>query len=107
MLPNIVGETYSGLVKPSANLHCEVCKDDRNWDVMILCDNCDSGWHTYCLLPPLDDVPEGDWLCPHCVDNGMTMEKLAQKQVLELRLLITLAINNAIQGTSNSQSQAS
>jgi hypothetical protein len=26
---------------------------------------------------------------------------------LELRLLITLAINNAIQGTSNSQSQAS
>jgi [histone H3]-trimethyl-L-lysine4 demethylase len=46
---------------------------------MILCDNCDSGWHTYCLLPPLDDVPEGDWLRPHCVDNGMTMEKLAQK----------------------------
>jgi hypothetical protein len=80
MLPNIVGETYSGLVKPSADLHCEVCKDDRNWDVMILCDNCDSGWHTYCLLPPLDDVPEGDWLCPHCVDNGMTMEKLAQKR---------------------------
>jgi hypothetical protein len=78
-LPNIVGETYSGLVKPSADLHCKVCKGDMNWGVMILCDNCNSGWHTYCLLPHLYDVPEGDWLHPHCVGNGMTMEKLAQK----------------------------
>jgi hypothetical protein len=80
MLPNIAGETYPGLFKPYVDLHREVCKDDTNWDVMILCDNCNSGWHTYCLLPPLDDVPKGDWLCPPCVDNGMTMDKLAQKR---------------------------
>jgi hypothetical protein len=34
---------------------------------MLLCDapGCDLGWHTQCLQPPLDKVPEGEWLCPH------------------------------------------
>ena len=46
---------------------------------MLLCDNCDTGWHIYCLTPPLEDVPEGDWLCPRCVDAGVTLEKVQRK----------------------------
>jgi len=33
---------------------------------MILCDNCDAGYHTSCLNPPMTLVPEGEWLCLTC-----------------------------------------
>ena len=33
---------------------------------MLLCDGCDAPWHTYCLSPPLEGVPDGDWFCPAC-----------------------------------------
>jgi hypothetical protein len=35
----------------------------------MLCDTCDAGWHTFCLDPPLDCVPDGDWLCPDCASK--------------------------------------
>lgn len=25
------------------------------------------GYHTFCLNPPLSQVPKGDWRCPACV----------------------------------------
>mmetsp|Transcript_19168 Transcript_19168/g.32220 ORF Transcript_19168/g.32220 Transcript_19168/m.32220 type:complete len:107 (+) Transcript_19168:46-366(+) len=34
---------------------------------MLLCDGCDHGWHTYCSIPPLVAVPEGEWFCGECV----------------------------------------
>ena len=35
---------------------------------MLLCDGpgCDVAFHLGCLSPPLDKVPEDDWLCPAC-----------------------------------------
>lgn len=33
---------------------------------MLLCDSCNRGHHTYCLKPPLDEVPTGQWFCPKC-----------------------------------------
>jgi transposase InsO family protein len=80
MLPNLLGETYAGLSKPQEDLPCQVCRDHRHGDLMLLCDNCDSGWHTFCLQPPLDSVPDGDWLCPDCEAHGMTLEKLQAKR---------------------------
>jgi hypothetical protein len=47
---------------------------------MLLCDNCDNGWHIYCLDPPLEAVPEGEWLCPDCVAAGMTLSQLHAKR---------------------------
>jgi transposase InsO family protein len=79
-LPNLLGDTYAGLTRPPEDLPCQVCKDHRHWDLMIMCDNCDTGWHTFCLLPALDSVPEGDWLCPDCTTHGMTLERLAEKR---------------------------
>jgi len=33
---------------------------------MLLCDGCDNGYHTYCTVPPIEVVPEGDWFCKDC-----------------------------------------
>ena len=32
-----------------------------------MCDDCDASYHTYCLYPPLLEIPKGDWRCPKCV----------------------------------------
>jgi site-specific DNA-cytosine methylase len=79
-LPNMLGDTYAGLVMPPEDMPCQVCRDHRHWDLMLMCDNCDSGWHTFCLSPPLDSVPEGKWICPDCESNGVTLEALAAKE---------------------------
>lgn len=36
---------------------CELCKKPTDDDKMLLCDRCDKGYHTYCLKPPLAQVP--------------------------------------------------
>lgn len=33
---------------------------------ILLCDSCDSGYHTACLRPPLMIIPDGEWFCPPC-----------------------------------------
>ncbi|KAJ3120155.1 hypothetical protein HK100_012916 [Physocladia obscura] len=46
---------------------CEVCgKAGDDEGLMVLCDACDKGYHTYCLDPPLDKTPSGSWHCPSC-----------------------------------------
>jgi PHD-finger len=47
-------------------LLCEICSAGHHEDKIILCDRCDKGFHLFCLSPPLDQVPEGDWVCPDC-----------------------------------------
>lgn len=46
---------------------CRVCGIDEDYESIMLCDKCDAEYHTYCLNPPLDKVPEGNWFCPECV----------------------------------------
>ncbi|XP_068636750.1 methyl-CpG-binding domain-containing protein 9-like [Aristolochia californica] len=46
---------------------CKVCGIDKDDDSVLLCDTCDSEYHTYCLNPPLMRIPEGNWYCPSCV----------------------------------------
>lgn len=43
------------------------CGRGNNEDKLLLCDGCDDSYHTFCLIPPLPDVPKGDWRCPKCV----------------------------------------
>jgi chromodomain-helicase-DNA-binding protein 4 len=43
--------------------YCRVCKDDGE---LLYCDSCPSAYHTFCLNPPLTDIPDGDWKCPRC-----------------------------------------
>ncbi|XP_010251295.1 PREDICTED: methyl-CpG-binding domain-containing protein 9 [Nelumbo nucifera] len=48
---------------------CKVCGIDKDDDSVLLCDTCDSEYHTYCLNPPLARIPEGNWYCPSCISN--------------------------------------
>ncbi|KAL1129625.1 hypothetical protein AAG570_012570 [Ranatra chinensis] len=34
---------------------------------MLLCDGCDDSFHTFCLMPPISEIPKGDWRCPRCI----------------------------------------
>ncbi|XP_037933405.1 chromodomain-helicase-DNA-binding protein Mi-2 homolog [Teleopsis dalmanni] len=42
---------------------CRLCKDGGE---LLCCDSCPSAYHTFCLNPPLDTIPDGDWKCPRC-----------------------------------------
>uniref|UniRef100_A0A3B1KA19 [histone H3]-trimethyl-L-lysine(4) demethylase n=1 Tax=Astyanax mexicanus TaxID=7994 RepID=A0A3B1KA19_ASTMX len=46
---------------------CLVCGNGNDEDRLLLCDGCDDSYHTFCLIPPLTDIPKGDWRCPKCL----------------------------------------
>uniref|UniRef100_A0A4W5RYB3 PHD-type domain-containing protein n=1 Tax=Hucho hucho TaxID=62062 RepID=A0A4W5RYB3_9TELE len=46
---------------------CEVCGKASDPARLLLCDDCDVSYHTYCLDPPLHTVPKGGWKCKWCV----------------------------------------
>lgn len=46
---------------------CLVCGSGSAEDRLLLCDGCDDSYHIFCLIPPLHDVPRGDWRCPRCL----------------------------------------
>lgn len=47
-------------------LQCQLCGNAENDEKMLLCDGCDRGYHMFCLNPPLNEIPEGEWNCPQC-----------------------------------------
>lgn len=47
-------------------LACKKCENMSNPEWILLCDECNAGWHTTCLNPPLTSIPQGDWFCPNC-----------------------------------------
>ncbi|KAG7251630.1 hypothetical protein CRUP_018208 [Coryphaenoides rupestris] len=49
---------------------------------ILLCDSCDSGYHTACLRPPLMLIPDGEWYCPPC-QHKLLCERL-EEQLLNL-----------------------
>lgn len=42
---------------------CAVCHDGGS---LIVCDRCHVPYHLECLVPPLKEVPKGDWMCSRC-----------------------------------------
>uniref|UniRef100_H2Y6D0 [histone H3]-trimethyl-L-lysine(4) demethylase n=1 Tax=Ciona savignyi TaxID=51511 RepID=H2Y6D0_CIOSA len=47
--------------------NCKMCSKDSNDSLLLLCDGCDDSYHTFCLIPPLQNVPIGEWRCPKCI----------------------------------------
>lgn len=51
---------------------CIVCNSAEHEDLTLLCDGCDTPYHTHCI--GLETVPEGSWLCMECADrNGFVL----------------------------------
>ncbi|KAK1899862.1 Zinc finger protein neuro-d4 [Dissostichus eleginoides] len=38
---------------------CSLCGTSENDDQLLFCDDCDRGYHMYCLSPPMSEPPEG------------------------------------------------
>uniref|UniRef100_A0A8C2FC11 D4, zinc and double PHD fingers family 2 n=1 Tax=Cyprinus carpio TaxID=7962 RepID=A0A8C2FC11_CYPCA len=38
---------------------CNMCGTSENDDQLLFCDDCDRGYHMYCLSPPMSEPPEG------------------------------------------------
>ncbi len=45
---------------------CQVCQRTDDGDQMLLCDNCNGGYHLFCLKPKLTQVPTGICYCSSC-----------------------------------------
>ncbi|XP_031480656.1 methyl-CpG-binding domain-containing protein 9 isoform X1 [Nymphaea colorata] len=59
---------------------CKVCGIDKDDESVLLCDTCDSEYHTYCLSPPLARIPEGNWYCPSCISGQSGSQFQAAKE---------------------------
>ncbi|XP_077141655.1 zinc finger protein neuro-d4 isoform X3 [Ranitomeya variabilis] len=46
---------------------CILCGTSENDDQLLFCDDCDRGYHMYCLSPPMSEPPEGSWSCHLCL----------------------------------------
>ncbi|XP_055792338.1 zinc finger protein ubi-d4-like [Salvelinus fontinalis] len=47
---------------------CNICGTSENDDQLLFCDDCDRGYHMYCLSPAMAEPPEGSWSCHLCLD---------------------------------------
>ncbi|XP_052282476.1 lysine-specific demethylase 5A-like isoform X2 [Dreissena polymorpha] len=62
--------TNPGLYTYVDMYYCHTCGRGDGEEYMLLCDGCDDAFHTYCLIPPLSEIPKGDWRCPKCVQQA-------------------------------------
>ncbi|XP_043541028.1 zinc finger protein ubi-d4-like [Chiloscyllium plagiosum] len=48
---------------------CNLCGTSENDDQLLFCDDCDRGYHMYCLTPPMSEPPEGEprAVCSPCL----------------------------------------
>lgn len=49
--------------------YCTLCGTSDNDDQLLFCDDCDRGYHMYCLKPALTQPPEGSWSCKLCTEE--------------------------------------
>ncbi|KZT69242.1 RCC1/BLIP-II protein [Daedalea quercina L-15889] len=54
------------LESPDQCIACNTVDDDTP---LLACDKCDHPYHTKCLDPPLNEVPDGEWFCPECEES--------------------------------------
>jgi hypothetical protein len=79
-LPDIDGSIDPLLLEEVEDIMCEVCGTDENEAELLLCDHCNHGWHTYCLTPPLSNIPEEHWICHNCTSQGVTAHDVALRE---------------------------
>ena len=70
----LVGKTVDVLIHEPQNLDrdrpCVVCDSphDTLVDDILVCEGCDSYFHSRCHSPPVLEVPDGEWRCHACTD---------------------------------------
>lgn len=62
---------------------CEICSQGDREDRMLLCDDCNLGYHMDCLNPPLTEVPTGSWYCDNCFASELSSGEDDINQLIE------------------------
>ncbi|KAH9543803.1 hypothetical protein CY35_13G084100 [Sphagnum magellanicum] len=65
-LPNLDPTIITSTWIPPLDYPCQVCQRTDDADQMLLCDNCNGGYHLFCFKPDLIQVPIGNWYCSSC-----------------------------------------
>jgi hypothetical protein len=65
-LPNLDPTIITSTWIPPLDYPCQVCQRTDDADQMLLCDNCNGGYHLFYFKPELTQVPAGNWYCPSC-----------------------------------------
>ncbi|XP_026468003.1 uncharacterized protein LOC113371584 isoform X2 [Ctenocephalides felis] len=65
---------------------CQKCGKSDQPEWILLCDECDHGYHCSCLKPVLFIIPEGDWYCPPCQQKRLIIN--LQMQLVEFDKLM-------------------
>ncbi|TRY62677.1 hypothetical protein TCAL_02058 [Tigriopus californicus] len=48
---------------------CKICRGKERPELNLMCDECEYCYHIFCLDPPLETIPDGDWYCPECKND--------------------------------------
>lgn len=67
------GETEHDSDEVNEHDGCQICERQDSEDKILLCDNCDGEYHTFCLDPPLEGIPTGKWYCPSCRESSPSL----------------------------------
>lgn len=59
---------------------CQVCHKTDSPEWILLCDQCDHGYHCSCLTPIVFLIPSGNWFCPLCCHKNL-VEKLSKQLI--------------------------
>ncbi|CAK8684552.1 unnamed protein product [Clavelina lepadiformis] len=58
---------------------CTICSQPHREDLMMFCDRCDRGYHTFCVS--LRQIPSGVWACSRCTYADPSFVKRRRKQL--------------------------
>ncbi|VDL96489.1 unnamed protein product [Schistocephalus solidus] len=83
---------------------CWLCGTSENDEQMLFCDDCDRGYHMYCLTPPLAEPPEGSWSCRLCIDH---FKGAAASAITDSATTTTGECTTPLQESSNHSTSAS
>ena len=61
---------------------CRICFGKHEKEKLLLCDQCDEEYHTFCLKPPLTSVPSSKtWFCPSCKASTSADQKTSTRRL--------------------------
>ncbi|XP_006649951.1 uncharacterized protein LOC102719748 [Oryza brachyantha] len=90
-------EVATDIVKPQEDgdpddMSCSVCGSTDRGEVMLICGTedgstgCGIGMHIDCCDPPMEAVPDDDWLCPKCEMPKATKKPAALRAASKSRV---------------------
>ena len=64
--------------------YCSICMSGLDENMIVICDNCDKGYHTNCHSPPINlEENAGDWFCGECATAGDKDGRLTVQEVMK------------------------